>query len=514
MIMSNGGQPSNSNPWLLNAQFRNNGQLFNDKLSADASADLSGATNSRKYGLRRNLSDSIVDNLGLTDEEMATVQAELAKTDGTPATPLGKKTGLNRYLSAGMQKNLGTLAPEEQSKVDAELARMQAYAQPRQLAADTFQLGSPRNGAEPNSYQQFNPTAGSDYGTLATDAYQPQQPQPADQQSAIGYNTPALGQPPQQQMSPEQAQMLQQLLAGNSAGGVSPQGAGGGQGIGKNVGSTVLTGLEKGSEMLASGAKGMIFGNPDITGLQMAGTIGAGLVIANAGGFAINKLHGYDFAGGMPLTEAGHEAVKESAIGKFARLVDRIPWGPKPPDGNGKAFSAGYLDNVNWMPETVKRVLGNTNALDEARTITLADDTTKTIHGDIKQYFHTFFDHMLGETEQVAGQNKFKFKNRGMVETNASIVPPRFREKFDAIITADRLHHIKNMTYNVNDSEMMGHFTHKMLEQVSSGGWGEGYFSAKNLPPLTDRKTLIEKLLAAHNDLKNSSVDTKKAFAT
>lgn len=517
MIMSNGGQPSNSNPWLLNAQFRNNGQLFNDKLSADASADPSGATNSRKYGLRRNLSDSIVDNLGLTDEEMATVQAELAKTDGTPATPLGKKTGLNRYLSAGMQKNLGTLAPEEQSKVDAELARMQAYAQPRQLAADTFQLGSPRNGAEPNPYQQFNPTAGSDYGTLATDAYQPQQPQPADQQSAIGYNTPALGQPPQQQMSPEQAQMLQQLLAGNSAGGVSPQGAGGGQGIGKNLGSTALTVLEKASDGASSAVKGMIFGNPDITGLQMAGTIGAGLVIANAGGFAINKLHGYDFAGGMPLTEAGHEAVKESAIGKFSRWVDGISIGPKGADGNGKAFSAGYLDNVNWMPETVKRVLGNTNALDEARTITLADGTTKTIHGDIKQYFHTFFDHMLGETEQVAGQNKFKFKNRGMVETNASIVPPRFREKFEAIITPDRLHHIKNMTYNVHDNEMMGHFTHKMLEQVSSGGWGEGYFSAKgenvNLS-LANRKTLIEKLFAANESLKNNPIKTKAAFAT
>ena len=506
MIMSNGGQPSNSNPWLLNAQFRNNGQLFNDKLSADASADPSGATNSRKYGLRRNLSDSIVDNLGLTDEEMATVQAELAKTDGTPATPLGKKTGLNRYLSAGMQKNLGTLAPEEQSKVDAELARMQAYAQPRQLAADTFQLGSPRNGAEPNPYQQFNPTAGSDYGTLATDAYQPQQPQPADQQSAIGYNTPALGQPPQQQMSPEQAQMLQQLLAGNSAGGVSPQGAGGGQGIGKNLGSTALTVLEKASDGAGSIAKGLIFGNPDITGLQMAGTIGAGLVIANAGGFAINKLHGYDFAGGMPLTEAGHEAVKESTIGKFARWVDKIPFGPTGKDG--KAFSVGYLDNVPLF-DSVKRVFGNTNGLDQVVNGNM-------VRGDINNYLHTYFDHMLGETEWNADTNQFQFKNRGMVETNASIVPPRFREKFDAIITADRLHHIKNMTYNVNDNEMMGHFTHKMLEQVSSGGWGDGYFSAKlenlNLP-IEARETLIEKLFAAHNKLKETG-GSKKAFAT
>jgi hypothetical protein len=106
-----------------------------------------------------------------------------------------------------------------------------------------------------------------------------------------------------------------------------------------------------------------------------------------------------------------------------------------------------------------------------------------------------------------------------MVGENGNLVPPRFRTHFEGtadkpgIITAKRLFHIKNLTYDPADSEMMGHMTHKLLEQVSNAGWGDGFFSAKdNVLPIAEREKLIQKLLDAHNDLK---LDSKKAaFAT
>jgi len=508
---------NNNNPWMLNTQFKNSTKLFNDNALADASADPSGsATAGKKYGLRRTLPDSIVDELELTNEEMAIVQAELAKVDGTPVRPYKKPTGLNRYLPLGMQTNLGTLAPEEQTKVDEELAKVRQYAQPRQVAGDTFQSSSatPSSGADvANPYEQFNPTMADFNNVPPQETYPAQQPEDKDNTAYGNYGGADASQQPQQ-MTPEQAQMLQQMLAGGGAGAPAgtAHGAGGVKGMAQNAGSTALTLLEKGSEGLSSAAKGMVFGNPDITLAQGAATVGAAFVIANAGGLALNKLHGYDFAGGMSLTDEGAKAIKKSPIAKLAQLVDKVQIGFKGADG--KSFSAGYLDGVKWMPDTVKRVLGNNDALVERKNMV----TGEIMHGDVKQYFNTFFDHMFGKTVKNA-DGTFSFENRGMIGENGNLIPPRFRELFEGtpdkpgIITAKRLFHIKNLTYDLADSEMMGHMTHKLLEQVSNAGWGDGFFSAKdNVFSVADREKLIKKLLDAHDDLK---LDPKKAtFAT
>jgi hypothetical protein len=502
MVSSN----NNNNPWLLNAQFKSSGKLFNDNAVADASADPSGgATAGKKYGIRRNLPDSMVDKLGLTNEEMAIVQAELSKVDGTPVMPYQKQTGLNRYLPLGMQANLGKLAPEEQTKVDEELAKVRQYSQPRQVAGDTFQSSSatPRSGAGvANPYEQFNPTMTDDNNVPPQEVY-PQQQQSEDKDNTAygNYGVDPSQQP--QQMTPEQAQMLQQMLAGGGAGAPAgtANGAGGVKGMAQNAGSTALTLLEKTNEGLLSGAKGLVFGNPDITLAQGAATVGAAFVIANAGGLALNKLHGYDFAGGMALTKEGAEAVHNSPIAKLAQLVDKVQIGFKGADG--KSFSAGYLDGVKWMPDTVKRVFGNNNALKDTKNA--AGEVVA--YGDVKQYFNTFFDHMFGKTVKNA-DGKFVFENRGMVGENGNLIPPRFRELFEGTpenpgITAERLFHIKNLTYNPADNEMMGHMTHKLLEQVSNAGWGDGFFSAKdNVFSVANRETLVKKLLDAHNDLK------------
>jgi hypothetical protein len=413
---------NNTNPWVLNAQSPNSG---------------------KKYGLGRHLPDSVVNNLSLTPEEMAIVQAELTKTTPVP------------------------------SKVDVALESVRQYSPPKQPVGDTFQAtASPRS------------------GVLSPVAY------PVQPAGDALTTTPAQPSTPQQ-MTPEQAQMLQQMLAGGG-GATAVQGAGGIQGGLQNVGSTALTVLEKANEGLASGMKGMIFGNPDITLLQGAGTLGAGFVIANAGGLALNKLNGYDWAGGMPLNAGAEKAVHDSWVGQFARLLDKVQIGFKGHDG--KSFSYGYLDNAP-LPDTVRRLLGNNRGLqDGVRTIPGGGE--KAVYGDVKQYFHSFFDQMLGKTVQNA-DGTFSFETRGMVAENASIVPPKLRGQFEAILTAERLHHIKNMTYNVDDNEVMGHLTHKMLEQVSNNGWGEGFFSAENLDPSTGRRTLVEKLLAAHTDLVN-----------
>jgi hypothetical protein len=497
---------NNNNPWLLNAQFKSNGKLFNDNAVADASADPSGSeTAGKKYGIRRHLPDAMVDKLGLTNEEMTIVQAELAKVDGTPVMPYQKPTGLNRYLPLGMQANLGKLAPEEQTKVDEELAKVREYSKPRQVVGDTFQSSSatPSSGADvvANPYEQFNPTMADFNNVPPQETYPTQQPEDKDNAPSGNYGVDPSQQ--SQQMTPEQAQMLQQMLAGGG-GGVpagTAHGAGGVKGMAQNAGSTALSALEKGSEGLSSLAKSTMFGNPDITLAQGAATVGAAFVIANAGGLALNKLHGYDFAGGMSLTDEGAKSIKKSPIAKLAQLVDKVQIGFKGADG--KSFSAGYLDGVKWMPDTVKRVLGNNQALVERKNMV----TGETMHGDVKQYFNTFFDHMFGKTVQNA-DGKFVFENRGMVGENGNLIPPRFRELFEGTlenpgITAERLFHIKNLTYNPADSEMMGHMTHKLLEQVSATGWGEGFFSAKdNVFSVANRETLVKKLLDAHNDLK------------
>jgi hypothetical protein len=490
MIMSNSsggsGQTNFSqHPWLLNSQFKNSGKNIPAGL---APPQEDPNTTGKRYGLRRNLSDETVDSLGLTADEMALVQAELNKTEVS-----------------------------QPAAVSAELAKIQTLTPQRSSLTTGDAFESSTNNNAPTSTPetaQYAPTFESiPRATIPSYAYPP-----AVMNGSVGAGSATNTNTPES-LSPEQAQALQQLLLSNGGGGgLSPAMAGatgvgagvaGAKGLAQTVGTGALQGLQAVSDGSNNLLKSMVFGNPDITFMQGAGTVAAGFAIANAGGLAINKLHGYDWAGGMAMNDDGKQKIHDSVIGKFARVVDEA--GNKigiAKNAKQEAFGVGYLDDVQWMPDSVKRILGNNKAHDFEKT--LADGSKTFTEGDIHRSMKEYMNHMFGKVEEISTNTGATYQfagDKGMIGQNARIVG-EFAPQFEAIITPERIHHISELKYNTADNEMMAHYTHKLLERVKEGGWGQGFFNEADNLPLANRNQLIEHLHTAYQDLASKGKTT------